>query len=241
MNSVFKPLAGIVLTAIALHSVAATTYEVNSAVGLDPGAAHQASTSSARREPNPLIGGAEIFENLTESATALKGVAFNKSLSDFKTLYPEISQRLSPDRKRRLDALVAGVRSAWQKGDRATMALQSIEAYRLLQEAIDHHGQPVPVEVALLDYAGFKIHALLLSTHPDWAEVSSTARQAATWWTAIGPKLTDPALRAAMDHTIDGIRNAAARKDRMLLGFAAKMDLILVDGLEGFFTSHPAT
>ena len=240
MNSVFKPLTGIVLTAIALHADAAPARQVNSALGLDPGAAHQMSTRSARREPNPLIGGAEIFENLTESAAALTSGAFDKSMSDFKTLYPKISQRLSPDRKSRLDALVAGVRSAWQKGDRATTALQSIEAYRLLQEAIDHRGQPVPVEVALLDYAGFKLDALLLSTHPDWAQVASTARHAATWWTAIGPKLTDPALRAAMDHTIDGIRNAAARKDRALLSFAAKMDLILVDGLESFFTSHPA-
>ena len=238
MHFNFKLLtAGVLISTLQSGAVLGQT--TNASVGLKAAIAHQASTISATGKPDPLTGGAEIFENLTESAPTLDAATFKKSLTNFETLCPEISQRLSPDRKKRLDTLVTSVRNAWQKGDRATMALQSIEAYRLLQEAIEHGGQPVPVEVPLLDYAGFKLNALLLSTQPDWKQVASTAQEASTWWAAIGPKITDTALRDAMGHTIDGIKDAAARKDRKLLSFAAKMDLILVDGLETFFTSHP--
>jgi hypothetical protein len=141
----------------------------------------------------------------------------------------------------RLDTLVTGVRNAWQKGDRGPMAIQSIEAYRLLQESINRKGQLVPVEVPLLDYAGFKLNGLLLSTQPDWKEIAKTAQEASKWWAAIGPKIGDNTLRDAMDHTINGLKNAAARKDPKLLRFAAAMDLILVDGLETYYSSHPLT
>ena len=237
MKRVFKPLTAILLTAIALHSGVAFTQTTNAPAA---GVAQQAITAAASGKTNPLAGGAEIFENLTESAPAVDAATFKKSLSDFEALYPDIFQRLSPDQKKHLDSLVSGVRNAWKKGDRTTMALQSIEAYRLLQEAIDHTGQPVPLEVPLLDYAGFKLDALLLSAQPDWKQVAATAQEASTWWAAIGPKITDTALSGAMDHTIAGLKDAAARKDRKLLSFAAKMDLILVDGLETFFTSHPS-
>ena len=238
MKLALKPLTATVLVATALHAGAAFTQTTHTPASPKAGIAPPVSTPAAAGKADPLAGGAEIFENLTESAPTLNAATFKKSLSDFETLYPDISRRLSPDRKQHLDRLVTDVRSAWQKGDRASMAIQSIEAYRVLQEAIDHGAQPVPVEVPLLDYAGFKLDALLLSTQVDWKQVASTAQEASTWWTAIGPKVTDMALRNAMDHTIDGIKDAAARKDRKFLSFAAKMDLILVDGLEKFFTSH---
>ncbi len=107
----------------------------------------------------------------------MDAVTFKKSLSEYQTLYPEICLHLSADRKVRLDVLVIGVRNAWQKGDRGVMAIQSIEAYRLLQESIDHSGQPVPVEVPMFDYAGFKLNGLLLSTQPDWKQVANTRKR----------------------------------------------------------------
>ena len=200
-----------------------------------------ASVKAPSYKANPLAGGAEIFENLTEAAPVINAAAFTKSLAEFEALYPLIAQRLSAGRKARLDTLVAGVRNAWQRGDRGAMAIQSIEAYRLFQESIDHTGQPVPVEVSLLDYAGFKLNALLLSTQPDWKQIADTAQEASTWWTAIGPRITHKTLRDAMDQTVNGIKDAAARKNPELLRFAANMDLVLVDGLETFFSAHPRT
>ncbi len=242
MKLTLKPLAAAVLIATVVNSGAAFAQTAGASVSPKTGAAQtqQGSTVAATGKINSLAGGAEIFENLTEASPLMDAAAFKKSLAEFNTLYPEISARLSPDRKKRLDSLVTAVRNAWQKGDRSATAIQSIEAYRLLQESIDHSGQPVPVEVPMLDYAGFKLNALLLSTRPDWKQATATAQEASTWWTAIGPRISDKTLRDAMDHTIDGIKEAAAQKDPKLLRFAAKMDLILVDGLETYFSSHPS-
>ena len=121
------------------------------------------------------------------------------------------------------------------------MAIQSIEAYRLSQESIDRTGQPVPVEAPLLDYADFKLNALLLSTQPDWKQIADTAQEAAMWWTAIGPRITDKTLRDALNQTVNGIKDAAARKNPELLRFAANTDLVLEDEVETFFSAHPRT
>jgi len=198
----------------------------------------QLRSMAAANTTDPLAGGAEIFENFTEASPLMNAAAFNESMAKFETLYPDISARLSPDRKKRLDSLVSGIRRAWRKGDRGPMAVESIEIYRLLEESIDHNGQPVPVEVPMLDYSGFKLKALLLSTHPDWKQVRKTAQEASMWWAAIKTKVTDNSLRDAMAHTIRGIKEAGNLKDPKLLGFTAEMDLILVDGLEAFFNSH---
>lgn len=221
--------------------VFAQTKGVSAAAKTDLAQTVQAPSTTATKKADPLVGGAEIFENLSEAAPTMDAAAFKKALTAFETLYPSISGQLVPDRKNRLDSLVTGVRNAWQKGDRGTVANQAIEVYRLFQESIDHSGQRVPVEVSLLDYAGFKLNALLVSKQPDWRQAGKTAQEASMWWSAIEARVTDKALRSAMAHTIRGIKEAAGRKDSTLLRFAAEMDLILVDGLEAFFSSPAAT
>ncbi len=240
LKRTLTPLTAAILIVAAQYSAVVCAQPADGSVRPASGAAQtqQTLTVAAKGKANPLAGGAEIFENLTESSPVIDAGAFKKALSEFEALYPEISPRISPDRKLRLDTLVTGVRNAWQKGDRSAMAIQSIEAYRLLQESLDHRGQPVPVEVPMLDYAGFKLNGLLLSTQPDWKQIAHTAQEASTWWSAIKSQITDQTLRDAMDHTIAGIKDAAARDDSKLLSFAAKMDLILVDGLETYFSSH---
>ncbi|MHB1074368.1 hypothetical protein [Thiobacillus sp.] len=193
---------------------------------------------TAASPSDPLAAGAEIFENLTESSPVITAAAFNDSMAKFKSLYPKITMRLSPARKKQLDLLVSGVRKDWEKGNRSSMAIDSIEIYRLLQESIDHRNQPVPIEVPLLDYAGFKLKALLLAKKLDWIQIRKTTQEAAAWWALINTKVTDKSLRDAMAHTVVGIKDASDLKDPKLLGFAAEMDLILVDGLEAFFNSH---
>lgn len=207
----------------------------NVPVKLRPDLAQASVQSKAAATTDPLADGAEIFENLTEAAPVIKPAAFNDSMTKFKALYPDISARLSPDGNQRLDTLVAGVRTAWQKQDRGHMAIESIEIYRLLQESIDHSRQPVPAEVSMLDYSGFKLQALLLSKNPDWTQIRKTVQEATNWWGAIKTKVNDKALQDAMTHTIAGYKKANDRKDPRLLSFAAEMDLILVDGLETFF------
>jgi len=198
----------------------------------------QMPTQAAIEKTTLLAGGAEIFENLTETSPVMDATTFNTSLAEFERLYPEISACLSPDQKTRLDSLVTGIRKAWRNRDRGALAIRSIEAYRLLQESIDHRNRPEPVEVPLLDYVGFKLRALLRSPHPDWKQIAHTTQEASAWWDAIETQITDTVLREAMAQTIAGIKDASARNDPRLLSFVVELDLILVDGLEMFFSSH---
>lgn len=231
--------AAVLITAVHISGVALAQ---NNGVSVPPktGGAQtrQVKPVSAASPSDPLADGAEIFENLTEASPVITASAFNDSMAKFTTLYPKISAHLSPDRKKRLDFMVAGVRKAWEKGNRGSMAIDSIEIYRLLQESIDHSKQPVPIEVPLLDYAGFKLKALLLAKHPDWKQVRKTTQEASAWWAAIKSRVTDKSLSDGMAYTVFGIKEASGLKDAKFLGFTAEVDLILVDGLEAFFNSH---
>lgn len=181
----------------------------------------------------------EIAEQLSESAPSIDGAAFEKAMSDINAFDARLAKALSPDRKKALDVLVTGVRGAWSTGDRGAVGVQSIEAYRLLQEAIPRGPRAVPVQVAQLDYVGFKVNALLSSSSVSWTQVSETVREASAWWAAIEPKTSDATLKEAMNRTLLGMKEAADRKDPKLMHFAADIELVLVDGLETFFTAHP--
>lgn len=198
---------------------------------LGPALAQSGATDSA------LADASEVFENLTEASATVNDAGFTKAMTAFEVLRPALWNVLSAERRDALGATVARVRDAWRRRDRGAVASQSIEAYRLLQEAIDRNGERVPVEVSLLDYAGFKTKALLLSPSPDWVQAAKTAHEASGWWSAIRLRVKDETLRAAMDHALSGLTDGVSRKDRTGLAFAAQLDLILVDGLEAFFSA----
>ena len=97
----------------------------------------------------------------------------------------------------------------------------------------------IPVQVAQLDYVGFKVNALLSSSSVSWTQVSATVREASTWWSAIEPQISDVTLKEAMNRTLLGMKETADQKDAKVMHFAADTEVILVDGLETFFTAHP--
>ncbi len=194
---------------------------------------------STHPKVDALSQASEIAEQLSENAPTIDAAAFAKSMSAISTLDARLSTSLPPDRKKTLDGLVAGIRSAWTTGDRSAVGVQSIEAYRLLQEAVRRGPRAVPVQVAQLDYVGFKVNALLASSSVNWPGISDTVREAQTWWTAIEPHTSDATLKEAMNRTLLGMKEAADQNDAKLMHFAADMELILVDGLETFFLAHP--
>ncbi|NDU91529.1 MAG: hypothetical protein G3I10_02775 [Ferrovum sp.] len=239
MTSFRRPLAALIISTQLIGFTICQAHGGPTIPGVELTKNGQAKSMTATNPEDSLAAGAEIFENLTENSPELNAAAFDDSMTKYETLRSNISAQLAPDQMKRLDALLANVRKSWQKRDRGSMAIQSIEVYRLLQESINHANQPVPAGVPLLDYAGFKIKALLISKLPDWEQIRKTAHEATLWWASTKPKVTDSSLRDAMDHTIMGINEAVRLKDARLLTFAAEMELILVDGLESFFNSHP--
>lgn len=207
------------------------------------GAAGPALTAKSTAHPltDVLSQASEIAEQVSENAPSIDAAAFRKAMSDIDALDVRLAKALSPDRKKTLDALVTGMRSAWTSADRSAVGVQAIDAFRVLQEALPRGPKTIPVQVAQLDYAGFKVNALLSSSSVNWAQVSETVHEAATWWSAIEPHASDATLKEGMNRTLRGMKEAADQKEPKLMHFAADMELILVDGLESFFTAHPRT
>ncbi len=185
-----------------------------------------------------LTQASEIAEQLSENAPSIDATTFMKNLSEIGALDTRLDKALSPDRKKAFAALVTGIRSAWGAGDRSAVGVQSIEAYRLLQEAVPRGPKAMPVQVAQLDYVGFKVNALLSSGSVNWAELAETVGQASTWWAALEPRTSDGTLKEAMNRTLLAMKEAADAKDAKVMHFAADMELILVDGLESAFTAR---
>ncbi len=204
------------------------------------GAASTAVAARSTHVPTDALAQAsEIAEQLSENAPSIDGAAFKKAMADIDALAPPLASALPPDRKKALNALLTGIRDAWAAGDRSAVGVHSIDAYRLLQEAIPRGPKAVPVQVAQLDYVGLKVNALLSSSSVTWNQVSATVREASTWWSAIEPRVGDATLKEAIRRALLGMQEAADQKDSRLMHFAADMELILVDGLEAFFTKHP--
>ena len=239
MTSFHRPLAALIISTQLLGNAFCQTSSLP--IIPEPASAQKGQTnpSAVANPEDTLVAGAEIFENLTENSPELDATAFNELMAKFEKLRPVISAQLTPERRMQLERLLTGLRKSWQHNDRGSMAVGSIEIYRLLQESMAPIHRSVPIEVPLLDYAGFKIKALLISKHPDWEQVRRTAHEATQWWASINQRVVDHSLRDAMDRTIVGINEASSMKDIRLLTFAAEMDLILVDGLESFFNSGP--
>ena len=198
-----------------------------------------AAKSTTQPPTDALSQASEVAEQLSENAASIDAAAFKKAVSDMRALDARIAKALSPDRKNTLDALVTGIRSAWTTGNRSALGVQAIEAYRLLQEAMPRGPKAMPVQVAQLDYAGFKMNALLSSSSVNWAQMSETVHEASTWWSAIEPHTSDATLKEAMNRTLRGMKEAVDQKDPKVMHLATDMELILVDGLETFFTAHP--
>ena len=152
-----------------------------------------------------------------------------------------IDAALTPAQRSELKTNAIGVARRWKAGNRNAVALDAVEAYRTLVSAVDRKAMPVPVEVSLLDYVGFRLNALLGDgKSPNWRAISRTINEAHGFWRAIKPKVKDSMLADAMDRSLKALDAANMQRNPQLLVYAADMDLILVDGLEAHLTPKPA-
>ena len=197
-------------------------------------------STTPRATPDPLFQASEIAEQLSENAATIDAATFKKAVANVTALDARLSTSLSADRKKALDTFETGIRNAWQTGNRSALAVQSIEAYRVLQESMPRGARSLPVQVAQLDYSGFKAKGLLLSPSVDWMRMTRVDLQASQWWSGIEPRVSDATLKEGMNRALLGMKQAVASKDARMLSFAADMELVLVDGLEASFATHVA-
>jgi hypothetical protein len=193
------------------------------------------SRSDRSRSNEVLISAASPFEDLTENALAGNKQGIQLALKAYDQQAEKVSKILSPKARHDLELLVAAIKKAEQRGDHESLARNSVEAYRTLIESLDTGSLVVPVQVSLLDYAGFKLKVLLHGKSPDWSVLRKTAEEARRQWTAIEYRVSDQGIRDAVNVMITGLKQATTSRNAEMALFAAQLDLALVDLLERYF------
>jgi hypothetical protein len=216
------------------------TMAINFGSGRNAGLLAQGIPAAAQPASGPernqvLLPAASPFEDLIEAALANDAPGIQRALKAHGDRAAAVNQALSPPARQEMTSLLAGIRQSEQKKDYQNAALQAVEAYRVLVGSLDAQSLVVPVQVAWLDYVGFKLKVLLQATPPDWPGIQQTVETAGRHWFALEAQVDDKGLRDAVKLVMAGLNQAILTKNPEMAVFAAQMDLALVDLLEAYF------
>jgi hypothetical protein len=178
---------------------------------------------------------ASLNENLVEFALDRNAAKITETANAIEASLPKLRPAVPATTYAAIESRMREQRTAVKAGNPTGTALASVEIYRLLQEAIDPHSRPIPVQVPLLDYAGFKILACAKGNAVDWPSIRATANEASSFWKQAEPHISSVALRTMMGSILTGLGDASATKDPAYTAFAARVLLDSVDLLEGQF------
>lgn len=204
-----------------------------------PACAQQSdATSALPTDETCLFDSAEAYENLTEKSYAadaktladLSANAEKQARACLSNLNPSDTDAVS----RRLDAVQAALRS----NDRAAVSRNAVEVYRIFVTAEMREPNGVPLQVSLLDYAGFRMQADLQAAEPDWADVEAALSVAEQQWSGIETKITYLGLRESFAAELDHIRKAAEERNASEAKEAVRTELDQVDLLEQYFSQR---
>ncbi len=179
---------------------------------------------------------ASLNENLVEFALDNNVAKITETANAIEASLPKLRTAVPAATFTAIDARVRDQRTAVKARNGTGTALASVEIYRLLQDAMDPRARLVPVQVPLLDYAGFKILALAKAAVANWTSIDATTKEAASFWKQVEGRIASAALRNLLGSIITGLADASAAKNPVYTAFAAKMLLDSVDLLEGQFT-----
>jgi hypothetical protein len=196
--------------------------------------ASKSSINDANRNAK-LADAASINEDLMTFALEGKGnrvvekvVAMRKTLSTLRSLFDETAFE-------GLTRQINDMERASSQNDVLGTALVSVEVYRTMENAMNAVRRPYPVEVAMMDYSGFKLSILAAAPTAEWETIAATAKESDTSWSLLARKVQDNSMRNLVSAIQTGLKAAVERKDIYGVRFAAKLQLEVVDVLEQHF------
>ena len=186
-----------------------------------------------------LVAGAEAFEVLTEDAATapLARLLAESTVATAKAR--ECQGALARPQASDLDQIISRIGQFKTNRDRAAMALSAIEGYRVLVIAQARGPRDAPLEVALLDYAGFRYQAGAQSSPPLWDEMKQAVEFADRQWRSLSPRVTDTRLRMSFTGDVEAMRAALHASNSARARRAVSAELEHVDTLERYFAKHP--
>lgn len=206
----------------------------------DPPAARAAegATSDKVQSRNArLLAAAEPYEGLTESAFAQPFAELEAIAATARAAAIAADDFLGDAEIKELAALDAEIKDSLQSQSRTGVALGAVESYKILVSAQDDSAA-IPIDVSLLDYAGFRFDALSKSTPPSWVAMTETAAYALDLWGQMRPRVAEPALVSKFDAALGAMGAAVESKDVAAAQSSAQQELALVDELESYFARN---
>jgi hypothetical protein len=198
----------------------------------------QKTTASPVKDANrstKLADAASITEDLIDFALDGKADSVAERVGAMRKTLPTLRPLLSDGDVTMLERQVTEMEQASLKGDILGTALAAVEAYRIIESATDARRSPVPMEVAMIDYSGFKLSILAAMPAADWPAITATAGEAERFWTGLAKRIQATSIRNLGGAIQVGLKGAVERKDIHGVKFAAKMQLEVVDVLEQYF------
>jgi hypothetical protein len=197
-------------------------------------------TPSKEADRNAMLtDAASINEDLIGFALDGKADKVAEQVAAMRKALPTLRQFVNVAVFEALGRQVAGMEQASSKNDALGTALVAVEAYRVIENAMDTDSRPSPIEVAMLDYSGFKLSVLAAMQDTDWTTIAATASGSDDSWSVLTTTVKDASIRNLVSAIQDGLRGAVDRKDIHGVKFAAKMQLEVVDVLERHFQRNP--
>lgn len=175
------------------------------------------------------------YEDLTEYALADNVAKVKENIQSLDVSEARLINVLSERAIRHLNINIEKMITAEKSSDYAGIALYAVNSYKTIVDELDVAELTTPVEVAILDFVGFKIHALLKQKNVDWRSIGEVVLEGSSRWNKIKENVSNKALQDTMNTTIDGLQTAVKSKNIEMLKFAAQVVLDLVDLLEGYF------
>ena len=179
--------------------------------------------------------GAELFEGVTETAASATFAELDRKTAAASAKANECVAYLTARQKTSLEDAITASERYLSERNRTDLALNSVEAYRVLVSAKPRSAGDPPLSVSLLDYAGFRYQAGAAAPVPRWGDMARALDFAKSEWSGLARQVTDEKLATAFSDDLTSMQAAIDAKDAKAASSAVASELDNVDQLEGFF------
>ncbi len=200
-----------------------------------PQLSEKAASTAGESRNAVLSDAASVNEDLIEFALAGEAAKVAEKVLSMRKLLPTLRPLLDNRTFEALARQTAAMEQALAKNNGLRTALAAVEAYRTIENAKDAAGRNAPVEVAMLDYSGFKLSILAAGPRPDWVAIAASAKESNEFWSALAKNVPDKSMQNLLAAIQEGLKTTVGRRDINGVKFAAKVQLEAVDVLEQYF------
>lgn len=170
-------------------------------------------------------------EDFVEVALGIDALSPDNALKTIHDTAKTVAPSLGANASRDLQNTLSATDSAFKAGHLPEAAVAAMENYAVLVKAYDKR-LPTTQDVAMLDYAGFRLLGLLASSPQDWDAMAKTVAIADASLKSTSARIKDQGLTDLSVTIATGLNESVKAKDAPWLAHAAQVLLDSVDLME---------